>query len=170
MSSVDPISSNRVSRILAYIIDSTLTLLVAAMITIAAMQVLARNLFDAGLVWAEPLLRILVLWVALLGAIVASRHNKHIAIDILSRYLPHRLNLGISSLIYFFTASITSLLAYHSARFVAMEQESNTVAFATVPTWVAELILPIAFGLITVRYLQLSVSHLMDFLRGTPNT
>jgi len=56
-------------RILTYIHrleDGLLSLLLLSMIGLAAAQIFMRNLFDYGFVWADPLLRIMVLWALLL--------------------------------------------------------------------------------------------------------
>jgi len=41
-----------------------------------------------------------------------------------------------------------------------------TVAFAAVPSWVAELILPVAFGVIALRYLAYGLGHARQLLVG----
>ena len=53
-------------------------LLLTGMILLATTQILMRNLWDTGLAWADPSLRIAVLWVALLGALAATRDDNHI--------------------------------------------------------------------------------------------
>ena len=53
--------------------DFVLALLLSAMILLASAQIFLRNLFDSSLSWGDPMLRILVLWVGLLGALAASR-------------------------------------------------------------------------------------------------
>jgi TRAP-type C4-dicarboxylate transport system permease small subunit len=58
------------------------------MISLAFAQIVLRNGFDGGIVWADSLLRIMVLWIALIGAVVASRDQRHINIDLISRFLP----------------------------------------------------------------------------------
>ncbi len=63
----------RVLRIIHGFEDGLLALMVAAMIFLAGSQILLRNLFDTGFAWADPVLRLLVLWVGLLGALAASR-------------------------------------------------------------------------------------------------
>ena len=60
--------------------------LLISMILLSSGQIVLRNFFDIGIIWIDPLLRVLVLWTALVGATVASRENKHIRIDLLSRY------------------------------------------------------------------------------------
>ena len=51
-------------------------LLLLVMILLATTQILLRDLLETGLSWADPVLRLLVLWLALLGAMAATRdHN-----------------------------------------------------------------------------------------------
>ena len=52
--------------------DALLVILLSLMILLAATQILLRNFFDLGFVWADPLLRALVLWLGLIGATVAT--------------------------------------------------------------------------------------------------
>ncbi len=62
--------------------DALLVALLGVLLLLASTQILLRNLFDAGLTWADPLLRVLVLWLGLLGAMIASRSGKHITLDV----------------------------------------------------------------------------------------
>jgi TRAP-type C4-dicarboxylate transport system permease small subunit len=48
------------------------------------------------------------------------------------------------------------VLAWHAARLVAMEWAAGTVVVAGVPTWVAQLIVPVGFAVIGLRYLALA--------------
>ena len=45
------------------------------MLAIALMQIVLRNFFDSGVLWAETFSRVLVLWLAMLGAMVATRER-----------------------------------------------------------------------------------------------
>ncbi|MGH8560727.1 MAG: TRAP transporter small permease, partial [Nevskiales bacterium] len=70
--------------------DLLLALLLGAMVIVAAAQILLRNLFEWNFSWGDPLTRLLVLWVGLLGALAATRQNRHIAIDLVTHLLPPR--------------------------------------------------------------------------------
>ena len=48
-------------------------LALVSILVMALIQIVLRNVFDSGLLWAESFLRILVLWIAILGAMVATR-------------------------------------------------------------------------------------------------
>ena len=155
----------RLLRIIALLEDGLLIGLLALMIVLAAGQILARNVLGIGLAGSDQLLRLLVLWVGLLGAVAASRDDKQINIDMLSRFLPEVARHAVRLVLDLFTAGVAALLAYHSGRFVYTEYEAATRAFANVPAWVAELILPLAFGLIALRYLLMFFSHLRHYPR-----
>lgn len=134
-----------------------LALLLTAMILLAGSQILLRNLFDAGWVWADPLLRIAVLWLGLLGALAATRTNHHIRIDILGRLLPSGLQRSVSVINLLFSAAVCGLLAWHGGRFVWQEYQESIQAFAQLPAWWFESIIPLGFGLMAVRFLLLAV-------------
>lgn len=142
----------RLLRIIHALEDGLLVLLLLTMIGLAVMQIVLRNGFDGGILWGDSLLRVLVLWIALLGAMVASREQRHINIDVISRFLPplgKRIAATIASL---FTTMICATLAWYCFDFVQMEYESPSPAFANIPTWWCESIMPIAFIVIAARY------------------
>lgn len=139
--------------LLHFIENGLLVGLLASMIGIAVTQIVMRNGFDSGFLWADSLLRVLVLWIGMIGALVASRDQRHISIDIAGKYLPAGAAKGITVFNALFTAVVCILLAWYSFEFVKMEYESPSPAFANVPTWVCESVMPVTFGLIALRYL-----------------
>lgn len=154
----------RFLQIITWVENTLLILLLALMVGLAGTQILFRNLLDLSFVGVDQLLRTLVLWVALLGAVAASRSDKHINVDMLSRFLPPRLRAGTHVLTDLFTIGICAVLAWQAARFVADERAANLTAFGNLPMWIAELILPAAFALIALRYLLHLRHHLLQAL------
>lgn len=140
--------------------DSILVGLLLLMIVMAVTQILLRNLFETGIVWGDMLVRILVLWIGLFGAMVASRQGNHISIDLVTRYFPEVAKNFIGSLVDLFTAGICTVAAYFSLRLVVLEFEDGGIAFAHVPAWVCEAIIPFAFSVIALRYFLLSFINL----------
>ena len=133
--------------------DGLLALMLFAMVLLASSQVVMRNLFDSGIAWGDPLLRLLVLWLGLMGAMVATRVDRHITMDALLRVLPPGLQHSARIVTKLATAMVCALLAYHSARLVAMDYEYQDILFANVPAWIGDLILPFAFCVMTLRLL-----------------
>ena len=140
--------------------DAILVGLLLLMIGMAVTQIFLRNLFQAGIVWSDVMVRILVLWVGLIGAMVASRQDNHITIDILDRYMPERVKVYANFVIKLFTALICTIVAYYSLLFVQIEFADGGMAFAQVPTWLCEAIIPFAFTVIALRYFLLSFMNL----------
>lgn len=145
--------------------DAILALLLTVMILLGVGQIALRNVFDAGFAWSDPLLRVLVLWVGLLGALAATREDKHIVIDALLRILPGHWKPAVRALTSLFTAGVTGLIAWHSARFVALDYEAGITAFAGVPSWLAESVIPLSFSLMTLRFVILAARHLGEWRR-----
>ena len=144
-----------VSRLLQAIhrVETTiLVLLLSAMIALAGTQILLRNLFDSGLSWSDPLLRVLVLWVGMLGAMIATQQDKHIRIDLLSRYISPAWRQYTARLNNLFSAIVCGLLAWHSGRFVYFEWQDGATLVNNIPIWIAEAILPFGFGVMTLRF------------------
>ena len=150
----------KVRRVLHLLENSLLVTALIAMLLIAIMQILMRNFFDSGFLWAESVLRILVLWVAMLGALVATREKNHITIEALTRFLPGRkIILLVSNLA---ASVICGVVAWYAFEFVSYEYQDQTVVFANVPTWLCQSILPIGFTGMSLRFLITSVTGLFD--------
>ena len=143
----------RLRRLILALENALLTFMLSAMVLLAGAQILMRNLWHTGITWGDPVLRVLVLWLALLGAMVATRESNHIRIDILSRYLPERLKRAVEHLTNLFAALVCGLLAWHSARFVYFEWLDGNLLFGNVPAWCCELILPLGFGVMALRFM-----------------
>lgn len=146
--------------------DALLVLLLAVLIGLAALQIVQRNLFSEGFIWSDELLRILVLWLGLFGAVAASRDDNHINIDILSRWLPGRLKLLARVLVDLFTVGVCALLAWHGGSFVVGEREFASTVLGGLPAWPFEAAIPLAFGLIAWRYAVFTVRDLLQLAAG----
>lgn len=155
----------RVLRYVNLMEDGLLIGLLALMIVLAAAQIVMRNVLGTGVAGSDQLLRLLVLWVGLLGAIAASRDDKQIKFDVFSRHLPTALRLAVRCIVDLFTAAVSATVAWQAGRFVHSEYVAGSMAFVSVPAWLAESILPLAFGLITLRYLRFFASHLNQFVQ-----
>ncbi len=137
--------------------DALLAVLLTAMILLAATQILLRNLFESGFVWIDPLLRVLVLWLGLIGAAVATRKNKHIRIDLLSRLFERNTHRLIQSIVGQVSAWTCLLVAWFGFGWIRMDYEDGMTAFAGIPAWMLEIIVPLSFTVIGVRYFILSL-------------
>ena len=154
----------RLVRITHVLEDSFLIMLLGSMIFLAVTQIVLRNVFDSGLQWIDPLLRLLVLWVGMAGAMVATREDHHISIDVFTRTMSIRVQQTVRVFTDVFTCLVAAIIAYHAVRLILMDREAESIAFASIPSWVCELILPLAFGVIALRYLIFAVTHARQLL------
>ncbi|HHM04403.1 MAG TPA: TRAP transporter small permease [Gammaproteobacteria bacterium] len=143
---------SRLTRLSTWLENALITLLLIAVIVVATGQIVMRNAWDAGTAWSEPFLRVTVLWLGMIGALAATRGGNHIRIDVLSRFLPDGGKRAAVLITNLFSALVCGLIAWHAARFVFMEKADGVIAFAGVPAWVCEAIIPIGFALMGVRY------------------
>jgi len=155
----------RLIKIVTWTENALLIAMLALMVLLAAAQILARNFLDTSIFGADQMLRLLVLWVAFLGAIAASREGKHIHVDAIARWLPGRIKSGVVAATDLFTLGVCLTLAWQSVRFIQNARESAEMAFGSMPVWVAALILPLAFTLIALRY-GLRFMHHVQQARG----
>ncbi len=146
--------------------DSFLALLLTAMVLLAPLQILLRNLFDQGISWADPLIRVLVLWVGLMGAVAAARGDRHISIDAVSRMVSPRTRAGVGLITSSFTAVVSALVAWHSGRFVWDEKAYGSVAFSGIPAGMLEVVIRVSFALIAIRYALRLRPGVLALIRG----
>jgi TRAP-type C4-dicarboxylate transport system permease small subunit len=128
---------------------STLT----AMMLVAVGQIVMREVFGTGFGWADELVRLMVLWLALVGSIAACRENRHIRIDALSHVLPDLAVNLIRILVDLFAAFICSVIAFQAWRYLQIEIEYEDTVLVNTPAWIAHSIMPAAFALIAYRFL-----------------
>ena len=159
-------SLRKLDQLLRYFENAVLTFLLGGMILLAVMQIGLRNFADIGFQWADPVLRILVLWLGLVGAIAATRDGKHINIDILSKYVTGRWQAATNAVTELFAAIVCALVGYFSYAFVSGEAEFGLVGAGNIPVWVYQSIIPVAFMLIAFRYLARAFMHFLRFLRN----
>ena len=153
MNEQNPDSLSRLRHIILLVEDGLLAFTLGSMVLLAGTQILLRNVFDSGISWGDPTLRVMVLWVALLGAMAATRNGNHIRIDILTHILPDRYHHVAHRLTDLFTGIVCALLAWHGGRLVVFEWEDGSLLFGAVPAWVCEIIIPVGFAVMALRFL-----------------
>lgn len=132
--------------------DALLVIVLAIMVVLAATDILSRTLFGGGVLWIAPALRVMVLWLGLLGAMVATRTREHIAIDLVNRLAPPRLSWALAIVTSAFATFICGLVAWHGQLYVEMAQEFGDIAFGDIPAWPLQIIIPVSFGVMALRF------------------
>jgi TRAP-type C4-dicarboxylate transport system permease small subunit len=147
--------------VLLRIEDGFLVALLVAILAMAVVQIFLRNVFDSGIIWGDILVRILVLWIGMAGAVIGSRTGEHINVDIVTRHLSEAARPVVRSVIAILTAAVCSVASYYSFKFVAAEAAFGGTAFADVPVWICQVIIPVGFAVIALRYLLLGIQNIL---------
>jgi len=87
--------------------------LMASMATLVFANVISRYVFSASMIWAEELTQYQMIWITYLGAGLALREGRHVAVDLLDQALAPRwqraLRAAMGALILAFLATLAVL-------------------------------------------------------------
>jgi len=130
-----------------------IVLLTIAMLIMSASGIVIRNLNLDGATWTDAAVRISVLWVAIFGALRASREQNHISINLASHYSAPIVQRLIHAMISIVSAIICAIAAYYSTVFVIGEMEMGEMAFLNIPLWLCEAIIPFGLIMMAIRFI-----------------
>jgi TRAP-type C4-dicarboxylate transport system permease small subunit len=142
----------RAAHAFRWVENLLLVALLGGLVLLASTQIVLRNFFSLGLTWADGLIRLMVLWLALVGAVAAAREGRHITMAALTRWLPKRWQRVARGCAEAFAAAASGFLAWYSWVFVRDSYRYEDVLLDGLPAWTAQLPIPIAFGLIGLTY------------------
>jgi TRAP-type C4-dicarboxylate transport system permease small subunit len=96
-------------------------LMMAVMATLVFVNVITRYVFNFSIIWAEEVSQYLMIWIAYLGAGLALREGRHVAVEMLQDRLPtalgRRLRMAVGGLVLIFLGVVT-VLGFQFAAFV----------------------------------------------------
>lgn len=164
----DPVPAGRLARIGTAIENGLLVFLLGAMMLLAVGQIGLRIFFDAGLIWADELIKNMVLWVALVASVAAARNGRHLRIDVLTHFVPEHLVRLPAVVVNLFAALVCGLIAWHSARYVGLTVEYGDTVLLDTPAWMVQGILPVAFFLMTWHFVVGAARNLAALVRSRP--
>jgi TRAP-type C4-dicarboxylate transport system permease small subunit len=131
--------------------ESLLTVLFLSIVFFSCLQIVLRNLFHGGLIWIDPVLRIIVLWITFLGAMAATSRGRHISIDLLARVYPRTKMLA-----HRIAASVATVacvaLANGSYDYLRQEYQFGRETLLGLRTWQLHSILLFGFILLAYRF------------------
>ncbi len=123
----------------------------AAMALLPLAEIVVRPLVSGGIPGSIPFVQHLTLWVGFLGAGLAARQNKLIALAT-ATFIPEgrarRVTQGFAATV---GAAVAALLARSAVDVVAIEMELGGEIAVGIRSWIFQLVLPFAFAVIAVR-------------------
>ncbi len=157
----------RFDSYLVKIEEFLLILILSFMIIFSFLQVVFRNIFSEGIPWADIFLRHLVLWITFIGAALTTRYEKHISIDVLSRFFNKKSNAFRKILINAISGSVCCFLTRASWVFMMDEKMAGSELFLGISTWYFLIVLPVTFIVITFRFYLKTVSETVELFQGS---
>lgn len=130
-----------------------LAVLLLGMIGLGTAQIVLREFNLGTLASADEAIRLMVLWIAMIAGIAAAREDRHITIDVLSRFLAPRLRAAMAVLVHLFTAIVCLALAWYGGLMVQLAAEGGDRLLGGLPAWPFQAVIPVAFLLMGWRYL-----------------
>lgn len=137
-------------RTAARVEDVVATLAFAGVILLPLAEIALRPL-GAGIPGSAPFAQRLTMWVGLLGAAIAAREGKLLALATGTFLREGRVKRVANLVAGLVGATVSTILAGGAATLVRSERLAGTTIALGVPEWVAQLALPVAFGLIALR-------------------
>ena len=130
--------------------DGVSVFLLAAMVLLPLAEIVVRRL-GTGIPGALPFEQHLTLWIAFLGAALAARDGRLLALAT-GNFLPEGRFRAVAAV---FTggvsAMVATLLGAASLELVRIEREGGIEMAAGVPVWVGQAVMPVGFALLALR-------------------
>jgi TRAP-type C4-dicarboxylate transport system permease small subunit len=134
----------------------------SVMVLLSFTQVVLRNMGIQAIDWADGFVRALFLWVGMIGASLATRSQRHIAIDVASNIVSKSALRYLRVITGLFAAAVSVFLMRASISYIEIEKDSGIKTFLDLPEWIIATVLPVAFALIALRFFALALMVLGD--------
>jgi C4-dicarboxylate transporter DctM subunit len=148
---LEPVPRTGIAALAAAVEDSIASLALLIMVVLPLLEIVVRRAFGVGVPGSGPIVQHLTLWVGFLGAAMAARDGKLLALATGTFIPPGRWRRAANVIAAAFGAWSAVVLAWGGWQMASIERETGTTIGAGIPTWIAQIVLPIAFALIALR-------------------
>ncbi len=150
-----PNGTRRLGRVVNALEEGIIALLFAAMTLVTFSQVVARYVFNSGMVWALELTQYLFAWLVLFGMSYGVKVHAHLGVDAFVRLFSERARriLGLAAVAAGLIYAV--ILFIGSWRYVAKLYKIGIASEdLPIPQWVPMVILPVGLALLFLRLAQ----------------
>lgn len=125
------------------------------------------KLMPGGFVWAQTLALVLTIWVGFLGASLATKELKHLKVDAAEKLFKGEAKRWVSVFAEVVSALFTGAMAVLSFMYCGFHFEnwresggvSGKFESLPLPMFIAFSVLPIAFGVMSLRFAAIAIGH-----------
>ncbi len=145
-------------------------LLIGALTGLVLVQGLFRHLADGPPDWIPQAVAAGLLWLIMVGAVIAAGQAGHLRISLLDRLLPDLWACLIHRILLAMTGLACLFLMGYSLRAVGLERAFSETTFFDLPAWYVQLIVPLGFLLMAARFLARAAAPLVALLLQPPGS
>lgn len=145
-----PLDADRIGRLTAIALASLLGLFVASRA-------------PEGYSWALRFALFLMLWMAFIGASMATWANRHLRVDAVRKAIPERHTHAFNALSTTLAGTVTAAFAWLAVLYF-QRRLGQPVTPGEIPEWVKTLAIPFSLVLITARFYGQAVVHALEAL------
>ena len=135
-------------------------------VTTAFVNVIARYVFDASLVWATEFTVYVFIWGIFFGAAYCFKKDAHIAVTVILDNVPSKVAKGMLIISHAVTFVFLLAVAYYGYEYLLLviDLDERSIDLWDMPMWIIYLVIPISFVFGAYRVAErihgiLSTSH-----------
>jgi len=138
--------------------NSLLFVLLSAIVLLPLVESILRKTMSVGIAGSATLVQHITLFMSMIGAAVAARDRKLLALFDFTSFLGARAQVVGRFGSHFFAAAIAGFLCIASVDFIWAERAAGGILAHGIPVWIAQAVLPVGFAIIALRCLSHSTS------------
>ena len=127
-------------------------------------NVVARYLFSSPIQWAEEFSRYSFIWVIFLGAVVCTKHKRHIGIESVVLALPRQVQPWVNLAADLLTLGLMTIILWYG--WILTRGATQITATLKLPQYVIYIVVPASGALGFLYSLSDFRGHLREALRG----
>jgi tripartite ATP-independent transporter DctM subunit len=135
--------------------DSASILVLTGMVLLPLAEVVGRTFIGRGIPNSIPLVQHLTLWVAFMGAAMAARSDRLLAVSLID-FLPESIRSRFRILTYGVAAGITAWMILACFELIGSQRGAGYEVAWGIPLWVALCILPLGLAFVALRLIRLA--------------
>lgn len=129
------------------------TLAVASILTF--IEVVLRYIFNSSLGFTHELVIFLLIFTGLIGASIGVRHRIHLGVYIVVKQFPAKMQKSIRLLCMVLNILFSFIVTYLGFQHIDILKKFGQLSpELLIPLYIPILVIPIAFGLMTIRFIQ----------------
>ena len=119
-------------------------------------NVVARYLFNSSIQWAEEFSRYAFIWIVFLGAVVCTKHKRHIGIDSLVKLLPAPVQPWVNLAADLLTSALMVIIIWYG--WILTRNATQMTATLNLPQYIIYSVVP-ASGVLGLLYSLSELRH-----------